>query len=510
METESTQSTAEPAPAAEQQPAAPAPLPRMPRIPDWRPMAKRIGAVIAALAAVGAVLSGLTGYWSTYKVVVGEWFGAKPAVTSSARSDQAGAPRLSIAVMPFENLSGDPAQDYFGDGIVENLTTDLSVHIPGLLVIARGSAFTYKGQKIEPRLVGRELNVRYLLEGSALRTGDKVRVNARLVDAEDGKQLWADRFDGDTSNIIALQDQITSRIATSLRQTLLNIGARQAQSHSNPDAFDMILRARVALSEERRLGILPRKSSEEFFRKALALEPDNVDAATGLAVVLSENLLNYRYDHRVFPNPDQLNATKDEANELLRKVNSSGTLSSDAHLARAYLYRFDRDPDKGMLELEQARAIDPNNPIALNSLIITNVQLGRPENALQVCSDYVLRTAGKLPGYGTILVNCATAELLLGHWTEAIAKYQQAQALGADPVTTTLQIAVAQVQAGNLDAANRQYDVFRDLYVAKFKTQPTVKFFETPRREISDVPAYLKLFNDRVSDGYRKLGMAEE
>jgi len=508
METESAPSIAEPAPVAEPRPAAPAPLPRKPRIPDWRPTAKRIGAAIAALAAVGAVLGGLTGYWSTYKVVVGEWFGAKPAAMSS--SGQTSAPRLSIAVMPFDNLSGDASQDYFGDGIVENLTTDLSVHIPGLLVIARGSAFTYKGQKIEPRQVGRELNVRYLLEGSALRTGDKVRVNARLVDAEDGKQLWADRFDGDTSNIIALQDQITARIATSLRQTLLNIGARQAQTRSNPDAFDMILRARVALSDERRLGILPRKSSEDYFRKALALEPDNVDAEIGLALVLAENLLNYRYDHRLFPNPDQLNATKDEASELLQKANRSGAPSSDAHVARAYLYRFDRDPDKGMLELEQARTIDPNNPTALNSLTITYIQLGQPEKSLQVCADVLLRTAGKVPGYSTTVANCATAELLLGHWSEAIAKFQQAQALGADPVSTTLSIAVAQVQAGNLDAARRQYDVFKDRYVAKFNRLPTIKQFQDSRRDISEVPAYLKLADERIADGYRKLGMAEE
>lgn len=220
-----------------------------PRVPDWRPAAKRAAAVIAAVAAVGAVLGGLVGFWSTYKVVVGEWLGQKPAVVAQAKPDAAATfnpPGLSIALLPFDNLSGDASQDYYGDGIVENLTTELSVSIPNLLVIARVSAFSYKGQKLDPKQVGRELNVRYLLQGSAQRSDRSVRVNARLIDTETGEQIWAERFDGDTSNILALQDQIAARISNSLRFAFASIGGRQAQKRINPDAADLVLRAQAA------------------------------------------------------------------------------------------------------------------------------------------------------------------------------------------------------------------------------------------------------------------------
>jgi adenylate cyclase len=136
------------------------------------------------------------------------WYSTRPAVTP-------GAPRLSIVVLPFMNLSGDPAQEYFADGITENLTSDLS-QIPGSFVIARGSAFTYKGKPIDARQVGRELGVRYIIEGSVQRFGTAIRVNAQLIDATGGAQLWADRFEDDLSNLSVLDDAVTARVTRTL------------------------------------------------------------------------------------------------------------------------------------------------------------------------------------------------------------------------------------------------------------------------------------------------------
>ena len=137
-------------------------------------------------------------------------------------------PRLSIVVLPFANLSGDPEQDYFVDGVTENLTTDLS-RIGGLFVIARNSAFSYKGKAIDVRQVGRELNVRYVLEGSVQRSGKRLRVNVQLIDAESGKHLWAERFDKPVADLFDMQDEIVSRLAHTLGAQLIVAEARRAE-----------------------------------------------------------------------------------------------------------------------------------------------------------------------------------------------------------------------------------------------------------------------------------------
>jgi len=154
------------------------------------------------------------------------------------------APRLSIVVLPFANLSNHPEQQYFADGITDDLTTDLS-RLVGMFVIACNTAFTYRNKSVETRQVGRELGVRYVLEGSVRRSGDQVRVNAQLIDAERGALLWAERFDRDLGDPFAVQDEITSRIAIALRVDLI---AREAASRTaHPNALDYILRGRAAL-----------------------------------------------------------------------------------------------------------------------------------------------------------------------------------------------------------------------------------------------------------------------
>jgi adenylate cyclase len=159
------------------------------------------------------------------------------------------APRLSIVVLPFANLSNDPQQEYFADGITEDLTTDIA-RIQGSVVIARNTAFTYKGKPIDAKKIGRELGVRYVLEGSVQRFGHQVRINVQLVDAETGAHLWAERFDRDISDLFAVQNEITARIARSLESQLAIAEARRPTD--NPDALDYMLRGRAVLRD--RLG----------------------------------------------------------------------------------------------------------------------------------------------------------------------------------------------------------------------------------------------------------------
>ncbi len=188
------------------------------RAPEPKPDARRrklrkIGGLIAGAAAVGTVLAGLTGYWTTYRTVTREILApAKPAPAEAAH--------LSVVVLPFANLSGDQSQDYFADGITEDLTTDLS-RISGSFVIARNTAFTYKGKNIDAKEIGKELGVRYVLEGSVRRDQDRVRVNPQLIDADSGAHLWADQFDTARADLLQMQDEIVARLAHALGFELL-------------------------------------------------------------------------------------------------------------------------------------------------------------------------------------------------------------------------------------------------------------------------------------------------
>ena len=185
----------------------------------------------------------------------GAWYflGANPTRAHRLeRRRPAEAAHLSIVVLPFTNLSGDPGQDYFADGITDNLTTDLS-RIRDSFVIARNTAFTYKGKTVDAKEIGKELGVRYVLEGSVQRDQNRVRVNAQLIDAETGAHLWADRFEEDVADLFKLQDQVVARLANALGFELVKAEAEKGARSKNPDAIDLTMRglALVATNRQR-------------------------------------------------------------------------------------------------------------------------------------------------------------------------------------------------------------------------------------------------------------------
>jgi adenylate cyclase len=200
-----------------------------------------------------------------------------------ASNAPAQAAHLSIVVLPFANLSNDPAQDYFADGITENLTTDLS-RIRNSFVIARNTAFTYKGKNIDAKEIGKELGVRYVLEGSVQRDGTRVRVNAQLIDAESGAHLWAERFEEDVADLFKLQDQVVGRLANSLGSELVKAEAERGVHSKNPDALDLTMRGWALLWQEE---WKPTKENNDavrtLFEQALNIDPNDADALAGEA-----------------------------------------------------------------------------------------------------------------------------------------------------------------------------------------------------------------------------------
>ena len=196
------------------------------------------------------------------------------------RANRQGPPRLSIVVLPFANIGGDPEQEHFVDGVTESLTTDLS-RIRGAVVIARNTAFTYKGKPLDAKTIGRELNVRYVLEGSVQRGGNRMRVNVQLIDAETSNHLWAERFDKPLADLFDMQDEIVARLANALNAQLVAAEARRAEQAPNPDSMDLYFQGLAWLNK----GPIPDNFAQarDFFDRALAADPDNVDALIGSA-----------------------------------------------------------------------------------------------------------------------------------------------------------------------------------------------------------------------------------
>jgi adenylate cyclase len=248
--------------------------------PIATPRHRVTGTVIGLAAIVALVIA--TGAWWLWLETKSSPPPAMAAATSIAQPLV--APRLSIVVLPFANLSSAAEQQYFADGITEDVTTDLS-RIADSFVISRNTAFTYRNKPVDTKQIGRELGVRYVLEGSVRRSANKVRVNAQLIDAETDAHLWAEQFDGDVGDLFALQNEITSRIAIALNLELTSREATRPAEH--PDALDFILRGRAAYWDWRGPPTRNRLAeTTSLFKHALALDPRSVDAESWVALML--------------------------------------------------------------------------------------------------------------------------------------------------------------------------------------------------------------------------------
>ena len=245
------------------------PLTQAKPVTETKPIKAR--SALLVLSALGVFLIVVAG---------GAWYFLSASRTSPAVAEAA---HLSIVVLPFTNLSGDPGQDYFADGITENLTTDLS-HIRNSFVIARNTAFTFKGKNIAIKEISKELGVRYVLQGSVQRDQGRVRVNAQLIDGKTGAHLWADRFEENVADMFKLQDQVVARLANTLGSELVKAEADNGARSGNPDAIDLTMRGWAILNQGQLFADkATRAKAIGLFEQALKLDANNVDALVGIA-----------------------------------------------------------------------------------------------------------------------------------------------------------------------------------------------------------------------------------
>jgi adenylate cyclase len=281
------------------------------------------------------------------------------------------APPLSIVVLPFTNLSNDGDQQYLADAITDDVTTDLT-RIPDLVVISRNTAFTYRDKRIDTRQIGRELNVRYVLQGSVQRSGNRVRVNTQLIDADADAHLWAERFDHATDDLFALQDEVTSRIAVALNLEL--IGAEAARPTDHRNALDYVLRGRAALNK----GSTHENFSEaiQLFEDALALDPGSRDARALLARALIGRVLEQM--------TGSATADIERAERLVGEALAAAPRHPLAHFVKGQVLRAQNRYDAAIPEYETAVALDRNSVHALAALGQCKFRDGSIEEALAV------------------------------------------------------------------------------------------------------------------------------
>src|SRR6516165_9407300 len=342
------------------------------------------------------------------------------------------SPPLSIVVLAFTNLSNDPDQEYFADGITDDLTTDLS-RIAGSFVIARGTAFTYKGKAVDAKQVGRELGVLYALEGSIRRAGNQVRVNAQLIDAETDAHLWAERFDRDTHDLFALQDEITSQIAIALGSELVIAEAARLTGH--PDVPDYILRGRAAFYN--------RPSSRDnfdeiisLFERALALDPRSLQAQSYLAIVLTASVLEDMSDEAA--------ADLARSEELAGQALAASPRSGLAHYAKGQVLRAQHRYGEAIPEYEMVLAFNRYWLAVHAPLGWCKLHTGSIDEVIPL-AEQAIRLSPRDPSIGSWYSQIGAVHLLQSRTSEAIVWFEKAR--NANPVRSIVHAHLASAYA---------------------------------------------------------------
>src|SRR6202047_3508434 len=371
-----------------------------------------------------------------------------PLATPVSQSPR--APRLSIVVLPFANLSNDPDQGYFADGITEDLTTDLS-RIADMLVISRNSAFTYKDKPVNATQIGRELGVRYVLEGSVRRSANQVRVNAQLIDAETAAHLWAERFDRDTGDLFALQDAITRGIAVALNVAVLAAEVARA-TENNPDAVDYILQGRAALTQPP--GLDSSGEAINSFEHALALDPQSDEAKAWLANALVGRVLDLH--------PSSSWSDLKRAETLANQALAGSPGNPPAHIAQGQLLRVEGDCDKAIPEFEMVIASNRNSSGALFALGECKLLTGSINEAIPL-EEQAVRLGPRDPYVFNRYLVIGKVHLLQSRIEEGIVWLERARIGNPGSPWPYLWLASAYALKGETDRAADELDQARRL-----------------------------------------------
>jgi adenylate cyclase len=410
------------------------------------------------------------------------------------RAPPAEAAQLSLVVLPFSNLSGDASQDYLGDVLTEELTTSLS-RLPGSFVVSRTTAFSYRGKAMDVKQIGKELGVRYVLEGSAQKSGTRVRVDAQLIDAVTGAHLWADQFDADETDLLTLQDEIVTHLARAIQVELTTAEAsRVARTHpENPDAEELALQCEAAYLHSGPISKEMRQASG-LCEQALRIDKANVRALVVLAVRRLALMYNWQS-----PDPQ---ADRIAADELISRALAIDSNNYFAHYAKSS-YLAPQSPDEAIVEAERTLALNPSFLPAYISLWIANWTAGRTDKA-----DQYLDTALRLGPHDSLAVvffgEKGDGLFNQSRYEEATEFFKRAIAVAPEAVMPSFKLAASLALSGH-DAAARE--ALRRYLALPLDIPKTIAQFKA--RQPYDT-SNLRSYYDRLYEGLRKAGLAEE
>ncbi len=408
-----------------------------------------------------------------------------PQALTTAVSD---SPRPALAVLPFVNLSGDAAQDYFADGVVEDIITALS-RFKSFAVIARNSSFTYKGQAVDVRQVGHDLGVRYVLEGSIRHADARLRISAQLVECEYGQHIWAEHFDGTIDAVFDFQDRITESVATVVEPHIQKAELERSRRErpGSIAAYDLYLRSLPRLSME-----TPADNAEAFalLTEALMLEPDNP-----AFLAIASFAIGHR-DTMGYPpiGPNDRLKCADLARRGLERAAGDATVI--AHCSMALLHN-NKDYDLAMAAIQSAVEANPNDLLVVSRAGIAHLHCGSIADSLSYFHR-AFRLSPRDPGAHTSLTGIAHCQLVLGDYTAALVWAARSLTLRPNYQCTYWMLIAANAQLGRMDEARKFLDAFRKL--APGVTIASI-WAGQPQKDPSRCAAIL--------DGLRLAGLAE-
>jgi TolB-like protein/class 3 adenylate cyclase len=419
----------------------------------------------------------------------------KPAQAKAApapATDKPIRPRLSIVVLPFANIGGGPEEEHFVDGVTESLTTDLS-RIRRAVVIGRNTAFTYKGKHVDLKQIGRELNVRYVLEGSVQRGENRIRVNVQLIDAETGSHLWAERFDKRMADLFDMQDEIVARLANTLNGQLAAAEARRAEQAPSPDSMDLYFQGLAWFNK----GATPDNVAQarSFFDRALTADPGNVDALIESARVdAADGALSFVVDPM---------AALAAAEAKLTKALSLVPDHAGAHMYLGLVDMLTKRAAQGIAECEHALELDRNLATAHSSIGFGKILIGRAEEAEAHIGE-ALRLSPRDSMAHTWMTDAGSAKNHLGSFEQAVGWFRRAIEANRNYPVAYFHLAAALALLGRLDEA-------RSSVKAGLALNPTyaISRDRAARTARSDDPRYLAQL-EPIFDGMRKAGVPEQ
>ena len=386
-------------------------------------------------------------------------------------------------------LSGDPEQEYFVDGVTESLTTDLS-RISGSFVIARNTAFTYKGKPFDVKQIGRELNVRYVLEGSVQRGGDRMRVNVQLIDAGTGNHLWAERFDKPLADLFDMQDEIVSRLANALNTELVAAEARRAERAPLPDSMELYFQGMACLHKGQSPEYLAQ--AHGFFARALALDPGNIEALVGTATADWIGGSTMTTDDRA--------ARLAAAEAAVTKTLSLAPNHAGAHCLMGAIQICTNRASQGIAECERALALDRNLGMAHGHMGSAKAFIGRSEEQ-EAHVQEALRLSPRDPGANHWMLAVGFGKIHLGVNEEAVAWFRRSIEANRNFPLAHFGLAAALAQLGQAEEAREAVQAGRAL-------DPAFTVARMRAGAQSANPTYLA-GRERIIEGMHKAGVPE-